>query len=97
MPTAIVLHNDVRIGVQIIVEGEKLDLTRLLTLLNLFLELVVPVMMTVRTATILIGRARVRSVHALDPIRIRKEVSIIGYGILLAVLLIGVIINEIST
>lgn len=38
----IALRNDMRIGIQVIVEGEKIDISELLVLITLFLKLAIP-------------------------------------------------------
>lgn len=38
----IALQNDMKIGVQVIIEGEKIDISELLILITLFLKLAIP-------------------------------------------------------
>jgi len=90
MTSAMTLHNDVRIGVQIIVEGEKLDMERLITLLTLFLELIIPTMLATQAGIIVIKD--ISKAWSINPIR--KDISILYYGILLLTILIGVLTDE---
>lgn len=44
---AVTLEEEVRLGVQVLVEGEKMDVQEFIRLASLFLQLLVPAMMTV--------------------------------------------------
>jgi len=43
---AVTLENEVRLGVQVLVEGDKVDIQEFIRLSSLFLQLLVPAMMT---------------------------------------------------
>lgn len=97
--SAITLHNDVRIGVQVVVEGEKIDITRFLTLFSLFLELIIPTMLATQAAITVASTLKAdisKAWTSLSPSRIRKDLSTLGWGILLLTILIGVLADEIK-
>ncbi len=98
--SAITLHNDVRIGVQVVVEGKKIDIERFLTLFSLFLELIIPTMLATQATLTVLGALKTDILKAwtsLSPTRIRKDISIIRCGILLLTILIGVLADEIKS
>ncbi len=49
MTATMILQNDVRIGIQVIVEGERLEVQELLTLIALFLKYAIPCLITLDT------------------------------------------------
>lgn len=47
--TTAIMQNDMRIGVQIVIEGERMEITELLVLLTLFLKLAIPALVVLQT------------------------------------------------
>lgn len=96
------LQADVRLGIQVIVEGDKIEVQEFLTMLSLFLRYVIPAMITLGTAAGVI-MAIVGSVEdtlivikktPLGLISKQRELLIIYIGLRLVGILTGAMVKK---
>ncbi len=99
--TTAIMQNDMRIGVQIIIEGERMEITELLVLFTLFLKLAIPALVALQTFAdpliSIVGSIKGAWVGLpkIDFTPIGKQDFLIIYlGLCLAGILIGVMIKN---
>lgn len=101
MTVSTTFNQDVRIGFQVVVEGEKLEVDRFLTLLSLFLEVAIPALVTVQAAGIAMMAIMGGLQDGLNLISniwgaLNKDLLLVYWGLRLSILLVGVLKDEIS-